>query len=329
MLRELTYLQAIREAHWEEMARDPDVIVMGQDMRANLYGAYAGLAEEFGGHRVRDLPTSETACVGAAAGAAMVGLRPIVDMTIASFVFVAMDQFVNQVAKDRYMHGGQVRLPVVYRACMYFHGATAAQHSDRPYPMFMQVPGIKIVVPATPADVKGLLKAAVRSDDPVMCFEDSSLWRTTGPVSDDDVLVPIGQADVKRIGTDLTVVAIGRAVGFALAAADEVAARGISAEVIDPRTVAPLDWETIFESVGKTRRLVVVDSALRTCSAASEISATVSEELFDALEAPICRVTAPDVHTPFSPALESNLYPDVHKITNAISTVVGERIHGD
>jgi pyruvate dehydrogenase E1 component beta subunit len=323
-VRELTYLQAVREAIHEEMARDPDVIVMGQDLRANVYGASAGLAEEFGDERVRDLPTSETACVGAAAGAAMTGLRPVVDMTIASFVYVAMDQFVSQVAKDRYMHGPHLSIPVVYRATMFFHGATAAQHSDRPYPTFMQVPGLKIVVPATPADAKGLLKAAIRDDDPVMCFEDSFLWRRRGPVPAGDHVVPLGRAEVKREGSDVTVVAIGRAVLQALEAAETLAREAVSVEVVDPRSLAPLDWDTILGSIEKTGRLVVADPAVKTCSAASEIAATAAEEAFASLRAPVRRVTTPDVHTPFSPALEADLYPSAATIAAAVRETAGE-----
>jgi pyruvate dehydrogenase E1 component beta subunit len=236
---------------------------------------------------------------------------------------------VSQVAKDRYMHGGRLSLPVVYRACMFFHGATAAQHSDRPYPMFMQVPGLKIVVPSTPADVKGLLKSAIRDDDPVLCFEDSFLWSRRGPVPDGDHVVPLGSADVKRPGSDASVVAVGRTVHYALAAAAELEGEGISVEVVDPRSLAPIDWETILGSVEKTGRLVVVDPAVKTCSAASEIAATAAEEAFGALVAPVRRVTTPDVHTPFSPALEAGLYPDAGRIADAVRATVGEPARAD
>ena len=320
-MRELTYLQAVREAQYEELARDRSVIVMGQDLRSNLYGAAEGLLEEFGPERIRDVPTSEQANVGAATGAAMAGLRPIVDMTIASFLFVAFDQIVNHLAKDRYMVGGAVRIPVVLRATMFFHGATAAQHADRPYSMLMNVPGLKIVVPATPADALGLLKSAVRDDDPVLCFEDSLLWGRKGPVPDGEHLVPLGSASVRREGDDVTVVAIGRCVEQALAAADALAENGISVEVVDPRSLVPLDWPTILGSVEKTGRLVVVDASHRTCGAAAEIAATAAEQCFGALRAPVRRVTTPDVHTPFSPALEADLYPDKAKIVAAVRSV--------
>ena len=321
-MRELTYLQAVREAQREELLRDPAVFLMGQDLRSNLYGAAEGLLEEFGPSRIRDVPTSETANVGAAIGAAMAGLRPVVDMTIASFLFVAFDQIVNHLAKDRYMVGGAVRVPVVLRATMFFHGATAAQHADRPYSMLMNVPGLKIVVPSSPADAKGLLKSAIRDDDPVLCFEDSLLWGRKGPVPEGDHLVPLGSAAVRREGSDVTVVAIGRSVDYALGAAEVLAAEGVSVEVVDPRTLVPMDWATILGSVEKTGRLVVVDASHRTCSAASEIAATAAEECFATLKAPVRRVTTPDVHTPFSPALEAGMYPDKAKVEAAVRWVL-------
>jgi pyruvate/2-oxoglutarate/acetoin dehydrogenase E1 component len=324
-MRELTYLHAIREAQFEEMDRDERVVLWGQDLRANVYGTQEGFVERFGLDRVRDVPTSETACVGAAAGAAIAGMRPIVDMTIASFMYVAMDQFVSQVAKNRYMSGGQLSIPVVYRAVMFYHGATAAQHADRPYPMFMNVPGLKIVAPASPADAKGLLKAAIREDDPVLCFEDSLLWGSRGPVPEGEHIVPLGQAAVRREGSDLTIVAIAGAVNSALDAAETLGAEGISAEVVDPRTLVPLDWATILASVEKTGRLVVVDPAHRTCSAASEIAATVSEELFGSLQAPVRRVTTPDVPPPFSPSLEEGLYPTAARVV-ATARALLERV---
>lgn len=321
---ELSYLQAVRDAQREELLRDPAVLLMGQDLRSNMYGAAEGLLAEFGPDRIRDVPTSETANVGAAAGAAMAGLRPVVDMTIASFIYVAFDQIVNQLAKDRYMTGGAVSLPVTLRATMFFHGATAAQHADRPYSMLMNVPGLKICVPATPADAKGLLKSAIRDDDPVLVFEDSLLWGRKGEVPDGEHLVPLGKAAVRREGADATVVAIGRCVGYALAAADALEREGISVDVIDPRSLVPLDWDTILSSVDRTGRLVVADASHRTCSAASEIAATAAEECFAALRAPVRRVVTPDVHTPFSPALEAGMYPDAAKIAAAVRETLGQ-----
>jgi acetoin:2,6-dichlorophenolindophenol oxidoreductase subunit beta len=256
----------------------------------------------------------------------MTGLRPILDLTVASFVFGAMDQFVSQVAKTRYMFGGQARLPLVVRAALYYHGGTAGHHADRPYPMFMNVPGLKVIVPSTAPDLKGLLKSAIREDNPVLCFEDANLWgrRGRGPKpAEGDHLVPLGQAAVRREGTDVTVVGIGLGAVLALEAADELAARGVSVEVVDPRTLVPMDWPTILASVAKTGRLVVVDPATRTCSAASEIAAHVAEEAFGDLRGPIVRVTTDDTHVPFSPALEKQIYPSKTKVLAAIERTLG------
>jgi pyruvate dehydrogenase E1 component beta subunit len=317
-MRELTYLQAVYEAQREEMQRDPRVFIMGEDIRSSVYGTTAGFVEEFGVERVRDTPLSENGFIGAAAGAAMVGTRPIVDVTIASFLYVAMDQLVSITAKATYMYGGQTQVPVVIRAAMFYGNSFAAQHSDRPYPLFMGVPGLKIIAPATPYDLKGLLKSAIRDDDPVLCFEDGTVWFAKGPVPEEEYLVPLGQAEVKRAGSDVTVVAVAGAVPVALAAADELDAQGIGAEVVDPRTLVPLDKATILRSVEKTGHLVVVDPAHKTCSAASEVAAIVAEEGFWTLQAPIIRVTTPDMHPPFSPPLEQGFYPTTDKIVQAV-----------
>jgi acetoin:2,6-dichlorophenolindophenol oxidoreductase subunit beta len=321
--RARNYLQAIHEAQWEEMTRDPRVIIMGEDLRRNLFGTSSGFLEEFGAERVRDLPLSENGFVGAAVGAAMTGLRPIVDITIASFMYCAMDQLVNEAAKNRYMFGGQADIPVVYRAAMFYSGAIGAHHADRPYPMFMNVPGLKIIAPSTPADMKGLLKAAIREDDPVLCFEDQALWGDRSPLPEGDHIVKLGSADVKRAGDDVTVVAISGAVRLALKAADVLADEGISVEMVDPRSLVPLDKATILASVAKTGRLVVVDMAHRTCSAASEIAAIAAEEVFADLRAPILRVTTPDTQMPFSPPLLASLLPTVERIAASVRRVVG------
>lgn len=320
--RGTTFLEAIHEAQLEEMRRDPRVIIMGEDLLANLFGAAAGFLEEFGPARVMDTPLSETGYVGAGVGAAMTGLRPICDLTIASFVYCAMDQLVSQAAKNRYMFGGQRDIPVTYRAGMMYGGTNAAHHSDRPYPMLMNVPGLKIIAPSTPADMKGLLKTAIREDDPVFSFEDSSLWLTREPIPKGEHLVPLGVADVKREGSDVTVVAISGAVPHSLAAAEQLAEEGVSVEVVDPRSLVPMDWDTIVRSVEKTGRLVVVDPAHRTCSAASEIAATVAENAFSSLTAPIVRVTTPDTQIPYSPALVANLYPSAERVVAAVRYVL-------
>jgi pyruvate dehydrogenase E1 component beta subunit len=321
-MREITYLEAIGEAQREEMRRDPRVFIMGEDVEAGVFGTTAGFREEFGPERVRNTPLSEAGFVGAAVGAAMVGMRPIVDFTIASFIYVAMDQIISMAAKATYMYGGQTQVPVVFRAGLFFGGGNAAQHSDRPYPMLMNVPGLKIILPSTPYDVKGLLKTAIREGDPVFSFEDGLLWGSKGPVPEEEYLIPLGVADIKRAGTDVTIVALASRVQEALAAAETAAKDGISVEVIDPRSLIPLDKETILKSVNKTGRLIVVDEAHRTCGAAAEIAAIVAEEGFWDLKAPIKRLTVPDIQIPFSPPLEQILYPDASKIVSAIQDVM-------
>ncbi|MGE0383376.1 MAG: alpha-ketoacid dehydrogenase subunit beta [Gammaproteobacteria bacterium] len=317
-MAKITYLQAIHEAQRDEMRRDARVFIMGEDVRGNLFGTTTGFVEEFGIERVRDTPISELGFCGAAAGAAMVGMRPIVDFCLSSFMYVAMDQIISIIAKSTYLYGGQAKIPLLLRSAMFYGGSNAAQHSDRPHPMFMTVPGLKIIAPATPYDVKGLLKAAIRDDDPVMSFEDNGLWLTQGEVPDGDYVVPLGVADVKRRGTDVTVVAIARGVLHALEAAEILARENISVEVVDPRTLVPLDKAAILESVKKTGRIVAVDPAHRTCSAASEIAAIVAEEGFWDLKAPVVRVTTPDTHVPYSPPLEKDLFPDTAAIVAAV-----------
>lgn len=315
----MSYMDALVQAQIEELARDERVIVMGEDIA--IYGG-GRLVEMFDSSRVWTMPISETSFTGVGIGAAISGLRPIVDLTIASFMYLASDPIINQAAKLRFMTGGQVQVPIVFRCCMYYGASLAAQHSDRPYPMFMNIPGLKIVCPSSPADIKGLLKSAVRDDDPVMIFEDTKLWPIKGEVpSDPDYLVPIGRADIKRAGTDVTIVAIGGAMRATLEAADALAQEGISVEAIDPRTLKPLDTRTIIESVVKTGRLVLVENAHRTVNVSSEIAAVVAEEAFDSLRRPIQRLSAPDVHVPFSPTLESMLFPTKNKIVAAVKKI--------
>jgi len=315
--REITFVQALNEAMREEMRRDETVFIMGEDIRGGVYGASGGLFDEFGETRVLDTPLSESAFMGAAVGAAAVGMRPIVE-SVSSFLWVAMDQLISQAAKMPYMFGGQMKLPVVYRAGMWYRRHVAAHHSDRPYPMFMNVPGLKVVVPSNPADAKGLLKTSIRDDDPVMFFEDWTILGNRGPVPDGDHLVPLGAAQVVRLGDDVTIVAIAGMVGTSLAVAESLAQEGIAVEVVDPRSLVPLDKQTILDSVARTGRLVVVDVAHRTCSAASEIAAMVAQEGFWTLQAPIQRVASHNVHIPFSQALEDLVYPNEEKITAAV-----------
>jgi pyruvate dehydrogenase E1 component beta subunit len=253
----------------------------------------------------------------------MTGLRPIVALTIASFMYLPSDQIINQAGKLCYMTGGQMKVPVVFRCTMYYNLSIAAQHSDRPYPMFMNAPGLKVIAPTTAGDMKGMLKSAIRDDDPVLVFEDNSLWTTKEEVpTDPDYLVPIGKADIKHRGSDVTIVAIAGCMKPAMAAALALKDQGISAEVVDPRTLVPLDKETIIQSVTKTGRLVVVDNAHRTCNAAAEIAAMVAEEAFESLKKPIQRLSTPDVHIPFSPALEKSLYPGKDSIIAAVKRII-------
>jgi len=249
-------------------------------------------------------------------------LRPVVDMGFASFLYVAMDPLVSQAAKNRYMFGGQATLPVTYRAAMMYGISVGAHHSDRPYPLFMNVPGLKIATPASPFDAKGLVKAAIRDDNPVLIFEDFRLWFTSGFVPAEDYIVPLGVADIKRRGSDVSIVAIAGGVPAALQASERLADRGISAEVIDPRTLVPLDVETILASVAKTGHLVIVDPAHRTCSAASEIAASVAEQGFASLRAPIARVATPDIQIPFAPEMESPLYPNAERVVATVTKLL-------
>ena len=315
--RNITLTQALNEAMREEMRRDERVFIMGEDIQCGLYGASGGLFAEFGGERVRDCPLSENAFMGAAVGAAAVGMRPIVESAFC-FMWVAMDSLISQAAKMRYMFGGQVDLPIVYRASMYYGGNMAAHHSDRSYPIFMHIPGFKVVFPSDAYDAKGLLKASIQEDDPIIFCEDRTILGARAYVPEEEYTIPLGVADIKREGSDATIVAIGGMVPRALAAAETLAAEGISAEVLDPRTLVPLDKAAILKSVAKTGRLVVVDMAHKTCSAASEIAAIVAMEGFWDLQAPIQRLGTVNVHIPFSPALEPLCYPTDESIAEAV-----------
>ena len=329
----MSYLGAIGAAQREAMEADSRVIIMGEDVEANVYGTMGSKSradkgdflQMFGAARIRNTPISEEVMVGAAAGAAMTGLRPIVDLSYSSFLYMAMDQFVNQVAKNRYMFGGQASLPVVFRSAMFYGLNTGAHHSDRPYPMFMNVPGLKIMVPSTPTDAKGLLRTAIDMDDPVLSFEACLLWGLKEDVPDGEFRIPFGVARTVRAGTDVTIVAISTAVHAAIQAAQKLEAEGISVEIIDPRTLVPLDSDAILNSVARTGRLVVADPAHKTCGAAAEISAIVSEEAFDCLRAPIARVTTPDTQIPFSPSIEKPLYPNAISIADAVRKVMSSK----
>ena len=312
-MREISFAQALDEAVAEEMRRDQRVITLGTDFSGNP-------VKEFGPDRVRFTPISESVLTGMGLGASACGYRPIVNWRLVTFSFVAMDQIVNQASKIRYMFGGQADFPVTYRCSTGGGTNSAAQHSQSPYSMWMHVAGLKIIVPATPADAKGLLKSAIRDNNPVVSFECNRLNTVVGPVPDGDYTVPLGVAEVKRSGTDVTVVGLAYYVQEALAVADELATQGISVEVIDPRTLVPLDAETIRTSVRKTGRLVIVDEAPPTCSAASEIAALVTEDpmTFHSLKSAVQRVCAASVPVPFSPPLEKAALPSRADIVAAI-----------
>ncbi|WP_019014934.1 alpha-ketoacid dehydrogenase subunit beta [Elioraea tepidiphila] len=316
-------IQAINEALAEEMARDPRVILFGEDVEISVMGDTRGLRATFGPDRVRNTPICETVMTGMAVGAAAAGYRPICHMMYGNFLYTGMDAIANQAAKLRYMTGGQIKVPVVYMGVFGAGRSSAAQHSDAMHPMFMNLGGIKVVLPASPADAKGLLKSAIRDDNPVIFLQAAGRGGEAGDVPDEEYTIPLGVAEVKRAGKDVTLVAIGAMVRPAMRAAETLAGEGIEAEVIDPRTLMPLDEATIVASVRRTGRLVVVDEARDVCSAASHIAAVVTEAAWDALKAAPKRVTVPDVAIPYSPPLEKALLPDPERIAAAVRATLG------
>jgi pyruvate/2-oxoglutarate/acetoin dehydrogenase E1 component len=317
-MRELTYSEAAVEAVAEEMRRDPKIFYMSTD-------PIPSLLKEFGGERIRATPIAEAALTGMAIGAAGSGFRPIVDWRQVTFGFVAMDQIVNQASKIHYMFGGQVSFPILYRAAVGGGTQLAAQHSQSPYSMFMNLAGLKMFLPSTPYDMKGLLKTAIRDNNPVISFESNRLMTRKGPVPEDDYTIPLGKANIKREGKDVTVVALAWLVHEAVAAAEELAGEGISIEVVDPRTLAPLDTETIRSSVRKTGRLVIADEAGPTAGFAAEVAAVATEDAatFARLKAPVKRVCALQVPIPYSPILEDYVFPDRQRIIAGIREVLG------
>jgi pyruvate/2-oxoglutarate/acetoin dehydrogenase E1 component len=334
LARKITYMQAINEALDQEMERDETVVVFGEDnaggagspgeddawggvmgVTKGLYGKYPG--------RVLDTPISESAFIGAAAGAACSGLRPVAELMFVDFFGVCMDQIYNQAAKFRYMFGGKARTPMVIRT-MYGAGIRAAsQHSQCLYPIFTHIPGLKVVVPSNPYDAKGLLIASIRDDDPVIYFENKVLYSVEGEVPEAPYTIPLGEAEYVRDGEDVTIVAIGRMVSMAEQAAEALADEGIECEIVDPRTTSPLDEETIYESVENTGRLVVVDEANPRCSLAADIVARVAENCFEDLKAAPKMVTAPHTPPPFSPTLEDLYVPDPERVAAAVREVAG------
>jgi pyruvate dehydrogenase E1 component beta subunit len=320
---EIRYVKAIADAIAEEMGRDERVILLGEDVGApgGTFGATRGLFQQFGKERVRDTPISETAIVGAAVGAAANGLRPIVEIMFMDFIGTCWDQIVNQMAKMRYMFGGQVRLPLVLRTHTGAGLNAGPQHSGSLEAWAVHVPGLVVVMPSTPADMKGLLKAAIRDDNPVIVVENKTLYAMKGEVPAGDHLVPIGRAEVKRAGTDVTVVAVSRMVHEALKAAETLAKDGIGIEVLDPRTISPLDREALLASVAKTGRLVVAHEAWGPCGIGAEVAAVVAEHGFRSLKAPIRRVTPPFTPVPFSPPMEKFWLPGADRIAAAVREV--------
>ena len=324
-MREITYKEALTEALREEMRRDATVFLLGEDIGRYWQGAFKvtkGIAEEFGDERVRDTPISESAIIGAAVGAAITGMRPVAEIMFGDLTSLAMDQIANQAAKIHYMFGGQAKVPLVIRTPFGAGVNIAAHHSQSLEAWFMHVPGLYVVVPSTPYDAKGLLKTAIRGSNPVLFCEHKLLYPMKGEVPEEQYTVPFGVADIKREGSDVTIVATLYMIHKALNAAKELEVEGVSVEVVDPRTLAPLDKQTIINSVKKTGRLVIVSEDCKTAGVSAEIAATVAEEAIDYLDAPIKRVAEPDTPIPFSPSLEQYVIPNEKSIIKAVKEVV-------
>jgi pyruvate/2-oxoglutarate/acetoin dehydrogenase E1 component len=320
-MREISYSEAIREAMSEEMRRDREAFLMGEDVAVfgGVWGVSDGMLAEFGEERVRDTPISEAVIIGAGLGSAMMGMRPIVEIMFGDFLMCGGDQIVNQAAKARFMSGGKARVPLTIRVTTGAPGSAAAQHSQSPESWFMNVPGIKIVTPTTPADAKGLLKTAIRGSDPVLFFEHKMLYGEVGHVPDDvDFTLPFGKASIVREGSDVTVIAVSIMVKKALEAADLLVDEGISVEVIDPRTLVPLDNETLIQSVAKTSRVVIAHEAHRRAGPGAEIAAMLAEEALEYLDGPVIRVAAKNVPLPYSPVLENFVLPHAEDIVSAV-----------
>ncbi|MDI6805410.1 MAG: alpha-ketoacid dehydrogenase subunit beta [Candidatus Bathyarchaeia archaeon] len=324
-MRKIAYREALREALREEMRRDPTVFLLGEDIGKYWGGAFKvteGLAEEFGEERVRDTPISESAIIGVGVGAAITGMRPVAEIMFGDLTALAMDQIANQAAKIRYMFGGQVKCPLVIRTPFGAGVNIAAHHSQSLEAWFMHVPGLYVAVPSTPYDAKGLLKSAIRGNNPVIFCEHKLLYPVEGEVPEEEYTVPFGVADIKREGEDATIVATLYMVHKALEAAKTLEKEGVSVEVVDPRTLTPLDKQTIINSVKKTGRIVIVSEDCKTAGVSAEIAAIIAEEAIDYLDAPIKRVAEPDTPIPFSPPLEQYVIPDEKAIIKAVKEVV-------
>ncbi len=325
IMREMTLSQAIREALAEEMRRDPSVFIMGEDVAeaGTPFKVLSGLVEEFGPARVIDSPISEAGITGLGVGGAMTGMRPVIDIMFGDFIALIMDQLVNQAAKVHYMSGGKLKVPLVVRTTLGATRRTAAQHSQSLHAWVSHIPGLKVALPSTPYDAKGLLKTAIRDDNPVVFFEDKMMYQLKGPVPEGDYAIPFGVADIKRSGTDITLVATSSMVQIALAAAEELAKLGISAEVVDPRTTYPLDKETLITSAKKTSRAIVIDEGYQRYGVTAELAAVIAEGAFYHLDAPVKRLGAMDVPVPFSPVLEDQTIPTVAMVLEVAKTLCG------
>jgi len=323
---ELTYTEAAREALSEEMARDETIFVFGQGIgeRGGNFNTTTGLYDLYGPERLRDVPICERGFVGLCAGAAMTGTRPVIDFMFLDFILDSFGELVNQIAKMQYMSSGRLKMPIVLRGCIGVGGAAATHHSGSYYPIFTHLPGFRVVLPTTPYDAKGLFKTALQSDDPVLFLEHKSLLNTRGEVPEDDYAIPFGQAAVRRQGEHLTVVALTTMVSIALDVAETLALEGISLEVIDPRTTAPLDIETILESVHRTGRLLIIDETFAPCGIGAEIAAQVVDRGFDDLDAPVRRLNGLHVPTPYSAPLEAAVAPKKEEVERAIRDLIAE-----
>lgn len=320
-MREITYAQAIKEAMCEEMRKDDNVFLMGEDVGVygGAFGVSAGMFDEFGPERVRDTPISEAIIVGAAIGAALTGMRPISEIMFSDFLTIAMDQLVNQAAKMRYMFGGNAKVPMVVRTPAGSGTGAAAQHSQSPEAWFCHVPGLKVVVPSTPYDAKGLLKASIADDNPVVFFEQKLLYRKKGPVPEEAYSVPLGVADVKREGKDVTIITYGRVLQTCMDVAEKLSSEGIDIEIVDPRTILPLDKDTLIQSAKKTGKVLIVHEAVQTGGVGGEIAAVISDsDAFFYLDAPIKRLGGIDVPIPYCPELERIVVPTEEKIERAV-----------
>ncbi|HSO12043.1 MAG TPA: alpha-ketoacid dehydrogenase subunit beta [Anaerolineales bacterium] len=309
--REITFAEAVREALAEEMRRDPNVFIMGEDVAeaGTPFKVLSGLVEEFGKERVMDTPISEPGFTGMGVGAAMTGMRPVIDIMFGDFLTLTMDQIVNQAAKIHYMSGGKMKAPIVFRTTMGATRRSAAQHSQSLQAWVSHVPGLKVAIPSTPYDAKGLLKTAIRDDNPVVFIEDKMMFKMKGPVPAEDYTIPFGVADIKRKGEDITLVATSSMIQVALGAADKLNQIGISAEVIDPRTTSPLDKQAFIESAKKTSRAIVIDEGYEAYGVTAEIASVIADGAFYYLDAPVKRMGAMDVPIPFSPVLEDLTVP--------------------